>query len=297
MQSGVEKMRKFCWTVLVLAALALGVTSLAWSAEAENVFPFRISKEGVMFIRVRLADSLDAECILDTGAGVHSLSRSLFSRLPSRSLGRYTYFRTNGTRVDQELYEIPSIGMGENLLINPAVASWALLDTAKIDGIISAGLFEHRVVTLDFRTGRLIFEDSLGLRQRLKKGEIVPLKTDSDRGKRLNLFFDIQAGDNLVLECLLDTGAPATLESRFMPQLKVSKLNSWVGINEKGEKEFAYSGILEYLGLAFLPSVRQEKPSVGFMGKMIYDGQVGLQFLQGRVVTFNVPEKYAVFEK
>lgn len=104
-------------------------------------------------------------------------------------------------------------------------------------------------------------------------------------------------GENQVIECLLDTGAPTTLDERFLRSLKVQDTHQWMGIDEKGGKTLAWSGRLEFIALAGAPSVGLNNPTVAFMRDMIYDGQIGWDFFTGRVVTFNLAEKYVIIQK
>ncbi len=282
-----------CLSACVLLVFFSGV-SLA--SESDSV-PLEITPQGTILVQGMIGDTLKARFVLDTGAGCHMLSWRAFRAAPSLRLGTYTSFQADGVRQDRQLYEIPSLRIGGGVQPAPAVAVWDMLDSSGVDGVISASFFRDRIVTLDFSARRMIFEDSLSFSRRLQDSQIVPVKTRDDRGKSLEVFFDVSAPEGKVLECLFDTGAPTTFDERFLNILKVLEKTQWLGIDEKGDKKLAWSGRLEYISLAWADGVGLNNPTVGFTPAMIYDGRIGWNFFTGRTITFNLPEKYVLIKK
>ncbi|MCE5270943.1 aspartyl protease family protein [bacterium] len=259
--------------------------------------PLEFTSQGTILVQGILGDTLKARFVLDTGAGCHVISYRALRKLQASELGRYVNFQADGTRQDRPMYEIPALGVGPAVQVAPAVAVWDMLDSSGVDGILSAAFFRNRVVTLDFTAREMVFEDSLSLLKRLEEGEIVPVKTQDDRGRGLLVFFDVSAPVDHILECLFDTGAGTTLDERYLKLLKVIKPQQWVGIGEKGERQFAWSGSLEYIALTFANGVGLDDAPVGFVPNMLYDGRIGWNFFTGRVLTFNLPEQYVIIKK
>ncbi|HEU4437125.1 MAG TPA: hypothetical protein VFR89_06640, partial [candidate division Zixibacteria bacterium] len=150
-----------------------------------NTHPLKISEGGLILVNVLVADSVEGRFILDTGAGIHAISDALRRRLTAVPAGNFTGFRHTGERVDFELFQIPSLGIAGFQQENPLAASWSLLDSFKIDGILSLKFFEDRPFTLDFRDSVLIFETPQTLAGRLKTGQRIPIRLHDDRGKSL----------------------------------------------------------------------------------------------------------------
>lgn len=282
---------------LFACLLSVFFSGFSLAAQNDSSVPLEITPQGTILVQGMIGDTLKARFVLDTGAGCHMLSWRAFKAVPSSPLGTYTSFQIEGDRQDRQLYEIPSLSVGGTVQVAPAVAVWDMLDSSGVDGVISASFFRDRIVTLDFAARRMVFEDSLSLGRRLQDSNIVPVKTRDDRGKSLEVFFDISAPEGKVLECLFDTGAAFSFDERFLSILKVLDKTQWVGIDEKGDKKLAWSGRMEYLSLAWADGVGLNNPTVGFIPNMIYDGRIGWNFFTGRTITFNLPEKYALIKK
>ncbi len=286
-------------STISLAALLLFLGSgfaLAQSRALQAV-PLEFTSHGTIIVQGLLGDTLKARFILDTGAGCHAISYRALRKLQAIEQGRYVSFQADGTRQERPLFEILSLGVGPAVQVAPSVTAWDMLDSSGVDGILSAAFFRNRVVTLDFSARQMVFEDSLSLRSRLNEGEIVPVRTLDDRGKGLLVFFDVSAPVDRNLECLFDTGAATTFDERFLKLLKVIKPQQWVGIDEKGNREIAWSGTLEFIALTFANGVGLDNAPVGFAPNMIYDGRIGWTFFTGRVLTFNLPEQYVIIKK
>ncbi len=265
----------------------------------KNTHPLKISEGGLILVDVFVADSVPARFILDTGAGIHVLSDGLRKRLRSVPAGRFTGFRHTGERVDFDLFQIPSLNIANFRQENPLAASWSLLDSFKIDGILSLKFFENHPFTLDLRDTVLIFETHRSLSDRLNRGRRAAIRVADDRGKSLDAFVDIQAADSLRLECILDTGSPATvLDARFMRAFAIDTTSKNVQKKTRqslfGALETEYIATVSAISLWDVPSASAKNLQVTFKPQMIYDGLLGTDFLIGRRITFNIPEKYLI---
>ncbi len=278
----------FSW--LLFASVCFGSTD----SPRQTRFPFRISEGGLILIQVT-ANGVKGEFILDTGAGIHVLSKGFLHKLSSQAAGHYTGFRNTGERIDFDLFQISSLSIGQFRQENPVVAAWDLLDKVKIDGVLSAKFFEHHVVTLDFKKHELVFENRQTLNRRLRQGRVIPLKVLEDRDKTLGLFVDLTVGDSLKCECELDTGFDGLLilDARFMKTLNLDENSASVKRMESkgltGLTEIRYQGRVSSVALLGAPEVKIEKPEITFKVGLIYDGVVGTGFWLNREVTLDIP--------
>jgi hypothetical protein len=154
-------------------------------------FPFRLTEGNLILIKVTAGSDIEGIFILDTGAGLHLLSKRFLARLQSQRAGRFTGFRHTGERLDFDLFRIPGLRIGRFRQASPLVGVWAFLDTLNIDGILSAKFFEHFVVTLDYKEKQLIFENQGSLARILRGERQVPLEVARDRDVSLDLFVDV----------------------------------------------------------------------------------------------------------
>ena len=266
-----------------------------------NTHPLKISEGGLILVNVLVADSIEGRFILDTGAGIHAISDALRRRLTTVPAGNFTGFRHTGERVDFGLFQIPSLNIAGFRQEKPLAASWSLLDSFKIDGILSLKFFESHPFTLDFRDSVLIFETSQTLTDRAKKGQRTSIRLHDDRGKSLDLFVDVQAADSLKLECILDTGSPSSvLDARFMPTFGIDSTSKEVQKRTRkslfGAVETEYIATVPSLSLWNAPSATTKDLRITFKPNLIYDGLLGTDFFMGRRVTFNIPERYILVE-
>jgi len=262
-----------------------------------NTHPLKISEGGLILVNVLVADSIEGRFILDTGAGIHAISDALRRRLTTVPAGNFTGFRHTGERVDFGLFQIPSLNIAGFRQEKPLAASWSLLDSFKIDGILSLKFFEDRPFTLDFRDSVLIFETPQTLADRLKTGQRTPIRLHDDRGKSLDLFVDVQAADSQKLECILDTGSPSSVfDARFIPAFGIDTTSKEVQKRTRkslfGAVETEYIATVPSISLWNVPSTTEKDFRVTFKPHLIYDGLLGTDLLMGRRVTFNIPERY-----
>ena len=280
----------FSW--LLFASVCLGSTD----NPRQTGFPFRISEGGLILIQVT-ADGVKGEFILDTGAGIHVLSNSFLHKLSAQAAGHYTGFRNTGERIDFDLFQIASLGIGRFRQAHPIVAAWEVLDKFKIDGVLSAKFFEHHIVSLDFTKHELVFENGQTLNRRLRRGRVIPLKVQEDRDKTMGLFVDLTVGDSLTCECELDTGFDGilVLDARFMEPLNLDENSASVKRSESngltGLTEIRYRATVSIVSLLGAPEVKMEKPEVTFKVGLIYDGVVGTGFWLNREVTLDIPRR------
>lgn len=121
-----------------------------------NIFANRF-----LIVNAAINDSIKSKFIVDTGNGIELVSGKFFERIKSstKPAGIFTGFQSIGTRVDLELFRIPSIQLGNYKKNDILLVPYPPLDDAVgIDGIISMKLFENQVITMDFKSQQLILE-------------------------------------------------------------------------------------------------------------------------------------------
>lgn len=261
-------------------------------------FPFKLSNNGWVIIEVKVSDNIVGEFLLDTGAGIHVISKKLLLRgLNPKPAGHYTGFRHTGERMDLELFQIASLNIGDFRQETPIVTTWDALDNYDLDGMLSAKFFEHHIVTLDFIKQELIFEDEQSLPNLLQQGKSVDLKISDDRGKILQLFVDILIGDSVLAECELDTGSNGLLilDKRYLPLLKIDGDSE----NVSQDKVQSITGLSEErlvtrvpnICLRGLPKVGVSEAEVVFKSNLIFDGDLGIKFWANRRLTIDIPHQ------
>ena len=58
--------------------------ALPSAVAAQTTVPLEIADGGYLYVRARVADGVDARLLLDTGAGINTLSESILGRLGDR---------------------------------------------------------------------------------------------------------------------------------------------------------------------------------------------------------------------
>lgn len=261
-------------------------------------FPFRLADNGWILIEVKVSDDSVGEFLLDTGAGIHVISKKLLDRgLNTKPAGHFTGFRHTGERIDLELFQIASLNIGDFRQEDPIVSTWDALDNYGLDGMLSAKFFEHHIATLDFIKNELIFEDERTLPDVLQRGNSVDLKISDDRGKILQLFVDLSIGESIVAECELDTGSNGLLilDMRYLSLLKIDSNSASVSQSEiksiTGLSEERLVTQVSNISLRGLPKVSVDKSEVVFKPNLIFDGDLGIKFWENRRLTIDIPHQ------
>lgn len=270
--------------------------------DKDKMIPLEITAEGLITVTVTVSDSIQGRFILDTGGGLNVLSNALLRRIHSVPDGRFTGFRHTGERIDLDIYRIRSLNIDGHYQNNPVVASLALLDSLKIDGILSLKFFEKMPFTLDLKDSALYFESGASLEKLLKKGRYNFLKVDDERSVSLDAFTDLMVNDSLSLQCILDTGSPSTyLDARFADRIGIDTASSDVKRrtrrNSFGAVETEYIASVKSLSLKDIPFSERRGMKIFFLNQMIYDGLIGMDFLKGNKITFDLPGRRIIFDE
>jgi hypothetical protein len=139
----------------MLAVVAL--LALPPAVAAQTPVPLEVADGGYLYVRARVADSVDARLLLDTGAGINTLSESVLGRLGDRvrDAGTHTGTRHNGETITGRIWSVSSLALGALRKENVVVGGFA---PRGADGMLSMDFFRDQPFTLDFAAGTLTLE-------------------------------------------------------------------------------------------------------------------------------------------
>jgi hypothetical protein len=272
------------YRTLALAALL----ALPRAIVAQTTVPLEVGDGGYLYVRVSVADSIDARLILDTGAGINALSESIFDQLGDRArgAGTHTGTRHNGETITGKIWTVPSIALGALRKRDVVVGRFAPPGT---DGMLSMEFFRDQPFTLDFKAGTLTLESPEHVREIASRAAAIPIRLVG-HGAQLDLFVRVCAGDSVSAEAEFDTGAGFNmlmLQTSYMKRLGISP-----GDEPRGALDYyVHSTFLPELHYCAAPAVRTEKQFVGFKDGLIYEGLVGHGAFRDKRLTIDIPGK------
>jgi predicted aspartyl protease len=255
---------------LVLFALTWFSTVTPAGEKSPVSIPFTRSELSVLMVSGSAGTGSQYSFILDTGAGVSVLSKSIVEKLGGKRAGQITGFRETGERLDIQLYTIPELQVGPVVSKPALVAGSDRLDKMHLDGIISLGFFRKQPITLDFKRNQLIFETPASLAERRRSGAAVPVRFDDHRGIGLDLFAPFLVA-NHPAECVVDTGSGGILvNKRYMELLGLNQDDSTIKKQERttflGNKETRYHATIPLLALDGAPASAHPNARIAFHG-------------------------------
>jgi hypothetical protein len=271
-------------TFVVLVTMPL----LLAAADREEV-PLEIRDGGYLHVRVRLAESLDATLMLDTGAGITTLAPDVIRALgtSARETGRHTGTRHNGETVTGPVWTVSSLRLGPVIQHDAVVGAFA---PAGADGLLSLDFFRDVPFTLDFARSRLAIETAASLSDVERGAAIVPLRLRAVGAHQIDAFVDVCVGD-LRAEAELDTGAGYAmmmLHPSYMARLGLAPPRA----TARGPFEYyVYSTTLPEVHYCAAPTVATTHQFAGFKEGLIYDALIGHGAFRGRRVTLDIPRQ------
>ncbi|HEX7942784.1 MAG TPA: retropepsin-like aspartic protease [Gemmatimonadaceae bacterium] len=270
---------------LLLGGLALFV-STSWAFGQASV-PLEIADGGYLYVHVRVADDVEAKLMLDTGAGINTLSDAIFEQLGDRvrDAGTHTGTRHNGERITGSVWTVPSLSLGALRKRDVVVGRFA---PPNADGLLSMDFFRDQPFTLDLRAGTLTLEPASHLREIASSAASIPIRLKPNGPFELDFFVQLCVGDSVTAEAEFDTGAGFNmlmLRPDYMRRLGIAPDG-----NPRGPMEYyVYSTFLPELHYCAAPSVRTSKQFVGFKEGLIYEGLVGHGAFRDRRLTIDIP--------
>jgi hypothetical protein len=269
----------------LLGILALFVSTRV--AFGQTTVPLEIADGGYLYVHVRVADDVDAKLMLDTGAGINTLSDAIFEQLGDRArdAGTHTGTRHNGERITGTVWTVPSLSLGALRKRDVVVGRFA---PPNADGLLSMDFFRDQPFTLDLRAGTLTLESASHLRELASSAASIPIRLKPNGPFELDFFVRICVGDSVTAEAEFDTGAGFNmlmLQPGYMRRLGISP-----DAKPRGAMEYyVYSTFLPEVHYCAAPAVRSARQFVGFKDGLIYEGLVGHGAFRERRLTIDIP--------
>jgi len=256
-------------------------------ALGQATIPLEIADGGYLYLHVRVADSIDAKLLLDTGAGINTLSDAVFARLGDRArdAGTHTGTRHNGERITGAVWTVPSLTLGALRKRDVVVGRFA---PPNADGMLSMDFFRDQPFTLDLRAGTLALESESRLREIESSAASIPIRLKPNGPFELDFFVRVCVGDSVTAEAEFDTGAGFNmlmLQPGYMRRLGIAPDGTPRGAMEY----YVYSTFLPELHYCAAPTVRSARQFVGFKEGLIYEGLVGHGAFRDRRLTIDIP--------
>jgi hypothetical protein len=257
------------------------------TALAQATVPLEIADGGYLYVRVRVADSFDARLLLDTGAGMNTLSDAIFQKLGDRArdAGTHTGTRHNGEQITGTVWQVPALTLGALRKRDVVVGRFA---PPNADGMLSMDFFRDQPFTLDLHAGALTLESASHLREIASSAASIPIRLKPNGPFELDFFVRLCVGDSVTAEAEFDTGAGFNM--LMLQPASMKRLGISPDTQQRGALEYyVYSTFLPEMHYCDAPAVRTEKQFVGFKDGLIYEGLVGHGAFRDRRLTIDIP--------
>jgi hypothetical protein len=267
--------------------LILALSTMSTAASAQATVPLEIADGGYLYVRVRVADSIEAKLLLDTGAGINTLAAPILDRLgaQARDAGMHTGTRHNGEQITGQIWSVPSLSLGSLTKRNVVVGRFA---PPNADGMLSMDYFRDTPFTLDLAADALAIEPPSHVRDIAARAATIPIRLKMNGPHELDFFVCVCVGDSVSAEAEFDTGAGFNMLMLHPDYMK--RLGIAADSRERGALEYyVHSTFLPELHYCDAPSVRTSRQFVGFKEGLIYEGLVGHGAFRGRKLTIDIP--------
>lgn len=270
--------------IAVLLAATVGFPS---AALAQSTVPLEIADGGYLYVHVRLADDVDARMLLDTGAGINTISEPLFQVLEPalKSAGTHTGTRHNGETQTGPIWSLSSIAMGAFRKTDVVVGRFA---PQGADGLLSMDFFRDQPFTLDLQAGALTIESVEHMADVSRRATPIPIRLKPNGPHELDFFVRVCFGNGIEADAEFDTGAGFNM--LMLHPSYMSRLGITADGPPRGELEYyLYSTFLPEMHYCAAPTVSSVKQFVGFKEGLIYEALVGHGTFRNRRLTIDLP--------
>ncbi|MBT9583337.1 retropepsin-like domain-containing protein [bacterium] len=290
--------------------------------------PFKIGKKRALLLPVKVADSIEAEFLLDTGLGFNLISPQLASKLGIESTPNYKVRPVTGGELNLAQGRLSSLALGnqkeadQDVVIGEPRCFVGNDGETKVDGILSLAFFRNHPFTLDYANQKVVLEDSDSLAKRKAAGLKVECRlSDENVVASVPLTLQERAPDppnpGGIAGFLSSFGGGAPdpprawvqvntgcenllLDSKLMFTLKVDATGTNVTETEptdqNGLRFRSWATHLGKIEMVDNPTLTQEKATVVFR-KLLAEGVLGQDFLRRYTVTFDLPNSELIFAK
>jgi len=263
-------------------------------------YPIFLTDQGYIIIEVKINDSISSNFILDTGGGAIVFSSKTFNKVKHSAVkaGHFTGFRHDGDRLDGEVYELPSIAIGNTKMDNPLVGVYPPLDDYGVEGLLSLKFFEDKPFTIDFVNSKIrIFSQDETIA--LSKNDIVlPMSFGIHGNTSLDIFIPIRLNDHTTIHAEFDTGSGYTtflVNPYFIDELDLDRQQAKVmpyttPLSQKKLTDSIFSLEKVTFGTKKNRMVNNDI-SASFREGLIYEGLIGSGLFKNNQITIDIPNK------
>lgn len=265
---------------------AIGLAAASTEVGAQTAVPIEVNDGGYLYVHARIGNGREVKLLLDTGAGINTLSEAIITGLGSqaRSAGVHTGTRHNGEKITGEIWTIPSLSLGALTKRDVVVGKFA---PEGADGLLSMDFFRDQPFTVNFVDRSLTLESPARVREIADKAEAIPIELKPNGPNELDLFVRVCTGADVSALAEFDTGAGYNmlmLQPSYMSRLKISP-----GGPGGDFGYYVYSTVLPEVHFCAAPSVGARHQFVGFKEGLIYEGLIGHGAFRDRRLTIDIP--------
>lgn len=286
----------------IIPLLNFFLIMLSLKIQAQEL-PIRILEEGHIVVPLKVNDSISANFILDTGAGVTVMSSKFFSKISSstKEMGYFTGFRHDGDRLDGELYSIQSIELGGYVQKDIVGAIYPPLDDYGIEGLLSMTFFRNKAFSIDYKNQKLVLLNDDQLEKVAEQFTSVPISLYQKGGVSLDFSIPICVNNEIVVNAEFDTGSgyhTILINPYFMQKLNLdsTKLTSSVYTTPVEGNELTDYISQQEISVCNSGLERQSK-TVLFREKLIYEALIGSGLFADKRITIDIPGKRFFIEE
>lgn len=263
-------------------------------------FPIFITDQGYIVTEVTLNDSIKANFMLDTAAGVTVLSSTTFGKIEESAevSGYFTGFRHDGDRIDAEIYELPSVSVGNTQQTDVTIGVYPPLDDYGVEGLIALTYFEDKPFSIDFRNQTLSFVSDDELEQFARESTVLPIRIQRKGGVSLDIFIPVCLNESVKVLAEFDTGSGYggfLVNPYFIDTLQLDSEES-----ETQQYTAPISGTvltdtiypIDSIGLCTsTEGLTKRNATVTFRENLIYESLIGSELFKDRKITIDIPGK------
>lgn len=261
-------------------------------------FPLFITEHGHILTEVTLNDTLKANFVLDTAAGITVLSAKTFEKVKdiAEETGYFTGFRHDGDRITAPIYQIPSISISDITQRNVSIGVYPPLDDYGIDGLISLTFFEEKPFSIDFRNKTLSLMNSQELSQLAENSTVLPISLQKKAGVSLDIFIPICLNNRVEVLAEFDTGSgygsflinPYYIKKLGLDESEAETRSYTTPISQTKLTDTIYS--LDSIGICSGENTPQQTDAaVTFRENLIYEALIGSALFKDRKITIDIP--------
>jgi hypothetical protein len=271
-------------------------------------YPVQITDEGYIIVEVKLADSIKANFILDTGAGAIVLSGKSFEKIKDKaeSSGYFTGFRNDGDRVDGEIYRIPSLAIGDVIQKDVLIGIYPPLDDYGVDGLVSLKFFEDKPFTIDFKNKKIRFIKNGDDKYGDNKFTALPITIHTNMDFSLDMFIRVCLNGGVSVNAEFDTGSgyntllvnPYFIKKLGLDQTEITsrKYTTPISGNELNEYVYTSNSVNVCSEINSTHGKTFSQIPVVFREGLIYEALIGSFLFKDGSITIDIPGRRIIIE-